>query len=302
MISNKIGLIQNNLYKLGVPECPIYLLDGPEPVIVDAGISCGGKIYAEAIRSILGNRQPSLIFLTHVHWDHCGAVFYLKNQFPKMKVAASSLSVKILQRHNAVALIKKLNENMTTNIKSIPGINSTLLLEEPFSSFEVDVEIADNQELNLGEDTTIRVLATPGHTQDHTGYFIPQEKILFAGEAAGVYSGSGAISTEFMFSYDAYLASLRRMAFLDTEIFCQGHYHHFIGREEIRNFFDQSINETILFKDRVMELLAEEAGSIDKVVQRLKAEDYDVAPGPKQWETTYLINLEAKVAHLATDK
>ena len=52
MIIDKIGHIQNNFYYLGLIECPIFLLDGPEPVIFDAGVTCAGKIYVEAIRSI----------------------------------------------------------------------------------------------------------------------------------------------------------------------------------------------------------------------------------------------------------
>jgi glyoxylase-like metal-dependent hydrolase (beta-lactamase superfamily II) len=216
-----------------------------------------------------------------------------------MKVAASNLSVEILKRPNALALIKKLNEDITTGMSSLPGLDSSLITYEPFGIFEIDIELKDNQFLDLGEGTTVEILATPGHTQDHYSYYLPNGKILIAGEAAGVYYGHGVVSTEFVSDYDAYVSSLQRLAALPVEVFCQGHYSNLVGREKISAFFKQSMNETIRFKDRVLELLEEEAGSVERVIKRLKTERYDVIQGPKQPEATYLLNLKAQVAHLA---
>lgn len=299
MIINTLGHIRNNLYYLGIIDCPIFLLDGPEPVIFDAGVSCGGKIYVEAIRSVLGDRQPSALFLTHVHWDHCGAVSHLKRAFPDMKVAASSLAADILKRPNALALISKLNEGLAAQMSSMPGMDIMQLSDEPFTAFEVDIELKNEQTIELGNGTTLEVLATPGHTRDHHSYYLPGERILIAGEAAGVYYASGVVSTEFVYDYDAYLSSLQRLAALPAEVFCQGHYHVLIGRKEISAFFRQSISETISFRERVLELLDEEEGSKERVMSRVKTERYDVIPEPRQPEIPYLLNLKAQVSHLA---
>ncbi|MGE5422041.1 MAG: MBL fold metallo-hydrolase [Ignavibacteriales bacterium] len=301
MIIDTIGQIRNDLYCLGITECPIFLLDGPEPVIFDAGVTCAGKIYVEAIRAILGDRQPSILFLTHVHWDHCGAASYLKDAFPTMKIAASSAAEGILKRPNALALIKRLNEVITVRLGSLPELDISLLVTEPFRPFEIDIELKDNQVMNLGEGRVLEVLATPGHTQDHFSFYVPDERILIAGEAAGVCYGSGIVSTEFVSDYDAYLSSVTRLADLRTEVFCQGHYRNLVGREEIRAFFEQSIRATVDFKARVLELLGEEEGSIDPVIERLKKERYDIIPDPKQPEPAYLLNLRAQVAHLAVN-
>ncbi|MEA1962142.1 MAG: MBL fold metallo-hydrolase [Bacillota bacterium] len=299
MIIDTLGHIRNNLYNLGLMECPIFLLDGPEPVIFDAGVSCAGNIYVEAIRSILGDRQPSVLFLTHAHWDHCGAASHLKKAFPQMKVAAPHLAVDILKLPNALALIKMLNDDTTARMSSSLELDSSLLTNESFCTFEIDIELTDNQILDVGEGTTVQALATPGHTRDHYSYYLPKEKILIAGEAGGVYYGPETVSTEFVSDYDAYVASLKRLAALPTEVFCQGHYHHLVGTEEISAFFKRSLSETIHFKERVLELLDEESGSIDRVMERVKTERYDVIPGLKQPEVPYLLNLKAQVTHLA---
>ncbi|MGE5404433.1 MAG: MBL fold metallo-hydrolase [Candidatus Saccharibacteria bacterium] len=302
MIFSTLGHIQNNVYNLGLTECPIFLLDTPTPVIFDAGISCAVKLYAEGIRLILGERQPAVLFLTHVHWDHCGAVSYLKNSFPQMKVAASYLAVDILKRPNALALISRLNENMLDGIRSTPGLDPSFLNDEPFSSFEIDIKLQDRRVINLGEGTVIEVLATPGHTQDHMSFYLPSQETLIAGEAAGVYYGPETVSTEFVSNYDAYLSSLQRLSTLPIEVFCQGHYQHLLGRDEISAFFKRSIYETMHFKTRVLDLLEQENGLIERVIQRVKAERYDMIKGPKQPEGPYLLNLKAQVAHLAATR
>lgn len=299
MIINKLGHIRSNLYILGHIECPIYLLDGPEPVVFDAGLSCAGQMYVEAIRSVLGERHPSVLFLTHVHWDHCGSVGYLKKAFPDMKIAAANVAAAILKRPNALALIKKLNENFTASLRALPGTDPSLFIDDPFSPFEIDMELKDHEFYNVPRGTSIEMLATPGHTQDHFSFYLPHEKILMAGEAAGVYYAPGIVSSEFVSDYDAYLTSLQGLAALPAEVFCQGHYGYLVDRKEINEFFDLSISGTIDFKARVLELLAEESGSIDQVIDRLKAERYDTIPGPKQPEPAYLLNLKAQVNHLA---
>ena len=125
MIFNFTGKVRDNFYIVGLATYPVHLLDSPRPVLFDGGTSCAGKLYVEAIRLILGSRQPSILFLTHAHWDHCGAVFYLKEAFPDMKIAASRKTAQILKKNRALELITKLNKDAQGILRTIPGIDST---------------------------------------------------------------------------------------------------------------------------------------------------------------------------------
>lgn len=301
MVIKTSGHIKQNLYCLGHPELPIFLLNRPEPVIFDAGLSCAGKIYVEAIKSVLGERQPAILFLTHSHWDHCGSAPFLKAAFPEMKIAASALAADIVKRPNAIALIRRLNEGAASMMRKVPGVEP-YLVNGPFSPFEIDIELQDGQVFDLGAGTTVEVLATPGHTQDHYSFYLPKDKILIAGEAAGVYYGPTTISPEFVSDYDAYLSSIQRLALLPTEVYCQGHMVCMTGEKEISDYFERSINETIRFKNRADELLDEEQGSVERVIQRIKEEQFDNNQELKQPEATYMLNLRARVAHLASKR
>ena len=45
MIYSQTGKIVDDFYLLGHPAIPVYLLDGPSPVIFDAGFTILGDLY-----------------------------------------------------------------------------------------------------------------------------------------------------------------------------------------------------------------------------------------------------------------
>jgi glyoxylase-like metal-dependent hydrolase (beta-lactamase superfamily II) len=294
-VFSETGKVQDNFYVLGHTWMPTYLLDGERPVLFEAGLTCLGRIYEEAIRAVLGERQPELLFLTHVHYEHCGATSYLKEIFPALQIAASQQAAKIIKRPNAQRLMRTLNQNAAS---LVTGINKNKLLQEPFKPFDIDLILTDGQVIKLDEGLSVQVLATPGHTRDLLSYYIPEKRILVATEAVGCADSTGHIVAEFIVDYESYLAGLKRLAALDVAVLCQGHHFVFIG-EAVKDFFTHSIASAERFKTRVEELLRAEGGSVERVVALIKAEEHDSKPLPKQPDKAYLLNLKARVAHLA---
>ena len=68
-----------------------------------------GEHYWRDIRRLMGERRLEYLFLSHVHFDHCGAAGFLKRVMPELKIAASSEADEIFKKPSAVKLIKKLN-------------------------------------------------------------------------------------------------------------------------------------------------------------------------------------------------
>jgi 2-aminobenzoylacetyl-CoA thioesterase len=298
LIFRNTGPISERLYVTGFAWSPSYLYAGRRPVLFEAGFHCAGRLYERDIKRVLGKRQPEILFLTHVHYDHSGATAYLKKCFPRMKVAASPRAADIMKRPNAVKLMGRLSENMVGLAEKIDGIDADLLLREPFEPFTIDMILEDGQTIALGEELEVRVLATPGHTSDLLSYYIPGERILVATEAAGLLWQNGLIGTEFLVDFDQYMESLVRLADLDVYILCQGHHFVFVG-DQVKEFFKSSIEAALRFRSEVEELLDRNNGSIDRVVALMKAREYDTNRGVKQPEGAYLLNLKARVTHLA---
>jgi glyoxylase-like metal-dependent hydrolase (beta-lactamase superfamily II) len=298
LIFKQTGQVEDILYVAGLAWSPVYLLATQQPVLFEAGFHCAGRLYEEGIKSVINGRYPEILFLTHVHWDHCGATTYLKKIFPGLKVAASMRSADIVKRPNAQALMAKLSQDVISFVARIEGVDSGKLIRGPFEPFEVDIILEDGQVFDIGGGLTVQVFATPGHTRDMFSYYIPEKRILFATESAGVLDQANQLIPEFLIDYDLYMMSLKRLASLDVDVLCQGHHFVFVG-DDVKKFFDLSFQASEQFQKDVQELLKSEGGSVERVVHLIKARQYDTNKGVKQSEQSYLLNLTARVTHLA---
>ncbi|RPI77075.1 MAG: MBL fold metallo-hydrolase [Desulfobacteraceae bacterium] len=299
MVFFQKGLITNEFGLAGLSWTPVYVVLGKQPVLFEAGFACAGKLYAEDILNFSGDRAPRYLFLTHMHYDHCGASAFLKNRFPGLKIAASALAAEFMGRATIVNRITALSRDLIALTAAIPGVDEAKLLQDSFEPFKVDLLLKDGDRIAIEEGLTVEVMASPGHTRDMLSYYIPEKKILIATEASGCIDRAGTLIPEFLFDYEAYLTSLKRLAGLDVEILCQGHHRVFVGREEVRAFFTRSLQETARFKERVYELLDATKGNIEEVIRLIKQEQYDINLNVKQPEKAYLLNLTARVRHLA---
>ncbi|HOJ44188.1 MAG TPA: MBL fold metallo-hydrolase [Syntrophorhabdaceae bacterium] len=298
MIFKRVGEVKDGFYVTGFPWSPVYLIDGEIPVIFEAGFHCMAKIYEKHIREVIDEKHLEYLFITHFHYDHCGAASYFKNTFSELKICASQRASEIIKRPNAQELMKTLSKNVYKIIYAMEGIDKNLLLDNDFEPFHVDIILKDLDTIEVCSDLTIEVFETPGHTRDMLSYYIPERKILIATEAAGCMGQTGHIVTEFLVDYDRYISSLKRLSMLDVEILCQGHHFVYTG-EDVKRHFEQSMKSAERFKEEVIEYLKRERGDVDKVVEIIKAIEYDPNPGPKQPEKAYLLNLRTRVVHLA---
>ena len=295
MVYLQAGEIAPGLHALGSMAIPSYLLDGPEPVLFDAGISALGPAYADHAKKILGARRPSRLFLSHMHFDHCGATDHLAKTFPGLKIYASERAANIVSRPNAQKLITQLNEHAAELARVL---HPALACDSSFTPFEVHQVLADGDQLELEGGEVIQVLASPGHTWDMLSFYLPTRGVLFASEAVGCPTQDGRIITEFLVDYDAYLASLKRLAGLRVEVLCLAHYSALTGLDA-SNYFGRALAAAKDFRGWVEDLLHKQGNDVQQVVRLVKKREWDPRPQPKQPEPAYLLNLQARVQHLA---
>ena len=298
MIINATGLVDRELYVTGMAWSPTYLVNAGTPLLFEAGFYPIAPVYVKDIKKVIGDNQPSYLFLTHVHYDHCGAASYFRQNFPGIKICTSKRAAEILERPNAVELMTSLSRNFEHIAEDLPGIDRNDILHTDFEPFVPDIVFEREEIFEAGPSLHVEVLVTPGHTRDMLSFYIPERKILIATESAGCRSHTGEIISEFLVDFDAYVESLKRLSMLDCDIVCQGHHFVYTG-DDVELFFDSSLRSALAFRDHVAELLDAEHGNIEKVVERIKREEYDPNRGPKQPEAAYLLNLKTRVSHLA---
>ena len=276
---------------LGYASVPVYLLDGDAPAIFDAGFCYLGKCYADAVAEVLGGRQPAYCFLSHSHFDHCGAVSIFKRRFPDMKVVASPQAAETLRRPHALALIDRLSRGALDMIR-----RNAMDYDERdhFEPFAVDITAREGDRFRISRESAVEIVETPGHTRDCISFYVPGRRILICSEAAGIADPGGYIVSDCLVDYDMYRSSMRKLADLEAAMVCLGHRYAFSGGDAAQ-YLSRSMAFCRDFRDRVARCWREEQGDLTRVLARLKAFEYDGKPEPKQPERAYLINLEARV-------
>lgn len=290
MVVDQIGEIAYGIHMLGHRAMPVFLVDGDRPALFDAGLAFLGPLYARQIRQALNDRQPAWCFLTHSHFDHCGAVAYLKIQFPQMKVVCSKKAADVFGRPHAISLISELNHfaaGMAADLGVDPG-------DTHFEPFGVDATAGEGDRFVISPDLTVRAMETPGHTWDFLSYFIPQRKLLVASEALGTPDETGYIVTDCLVDYDVHYQSMQRLGSLDVETLCLGHIYSCTG-SDARRHMAESLAQSRRFRGMVEQFLDAENGHIPAVMKRVKAIEWDGKPGLRQPEPAYVLNLEARV-------
>lgn len=296
MILEQAGKICDGLYATGYHFIPAFLLAAPAPVLFDAGVAAMGPHYLKDLETYLGRADAlKYLLLTHSHYDHCGAAPYLKERIPDLRIGADAHAAKVLQKPNAVGLIRALNDNFVEVFKDAIGTEKI-----PFNPLEVDLILKDGDELDCGGGWTVRVIETPGHTNDSLSFYIPKIKTLIPGEAVGVFHNDAA-HPEFSSGYTDYLTSLEKLMTLDVEILPLAHRHILTGDDAAR-YLKDSLAATRSHKERIENYLDRFSGDRERVVETILGEDYDETVLIQQDKRSFTLNLQAQVRVVAEGK
>jgi glyoxylase-like metal-dependent hydrolase (beta-lactamase superfamily II) len=133
-----------------------YWLDG---LLIDSGPPC----LAEALVRVLQPLAVEQIVLTHAHEDHIGGLYQLRQRYPDARIYASPLSIPLIQEPQRLHphLYRRLLWGVPKAVAAVDPL--PLLVETP--QFK------------------LRVVETPGHSQDHVSFFEARHRWLFTGDA-----------------------------------------------------------------------------------------------------------------------
>jgi glyoxylase-like metal-dependent hydrolase (beta-lactamase superfamily II) len=170
---------------LGRTYC--YLLTDSS-TLIDTGVP-GKEAYAALEKQLAENGvKPSDIrgiILTHLHNDHVGLVNQIKH-YSLAKVFAHSSALERLREQ--AQLQENVYEMMTSEIELLGCGNLRQFLSRFEYSFRetpeptpIDVTLEDREVMRF-DNTSIEVLWTPGHAQEHICLYDGGKRILFSGD------------------------------------------------------------------------------------------------------------------------
>lgn len=291
MIINRAGAITPELHVLGSIDLPAFFLKTERPALIDAGMTLMGERYIQEIQKMTDGRGPEYFFLTHTHYDHCGAVPILKNAFPEMQICCSETGEQVLQRPRAIQTIRELNRSAVEYFKEL---GEDVPDSSDFEPFSVDRALADGETVRLGADLSLKAISTPGHTRDAMCFYVPEKKMLFTGEAVGIMEADGYIFSEWLSDYNDYFYSMKKLEDLEVDILCLGHGHVLTG-SDAAGYIPRSVEYCIYFRKLIETTLQETGNDVEAAKRRIKETEYDTLPGTKQPDFAYLLNLDAKI-------
>ena len=275
---------------------PAYIIKGSEhSLMIDAGINLMGPAYLQSLQSILGDRHAlRYLFATHSHYDHLGSVPYLRRQLPGIKIGAAGRVEELLGKPSVLRFMSALSEPHRGGMRHIVGDEDVSL--EPV---KLDFHLREGDRFDLGG-VSCEVHEVPGHTRDSLGFFIPEIRALFAGEAYGVPEGAHGeqVQVEFLSSYDDYLSSLQKMIALQPRIIGMAHMWVYTD-DDATEFLRDSLQSTPLYRQLIESYLDQAHGDTEAACEAMARTQYDEKGTILQPRDAYIENLRAQVRTVA---
>ena len=207
--------IFGNLYFVGTPPASVHIVDTGEGLIMlDTGYQQSLYMVIDNIYRVgLDPHDIKYILLTHGHIDHMGAAKALR------ELTGAKIALGKEDRDYA---------NGTLDLSYAKELDM-----EFCETFEPDILLSDGDDISLGN-TTVRAVATPGHTPGAMSYFfnVSDGKNTFI---SGLHGGMGinTLCKEFLEKYDLpytlredFVRSMLRLNEEHVDIFLGNHMQH----------------------------------------------------------------------------
>ena len=152
-----------------------------EKIIVDAGTPGSGR---KIVAYLENNKiRPDAVLITHYHPDHVGGL------------------LSIYSRYHMEIYVPSDEANIISGVEKIPSKPLMPKIASMIMHAKSVKEIKPVSEMSFNG---INYMKTPGHTRDSTSYKIPDENIIFSGDAAVNLHGKPGYNRAF--SADAAMA------------------------------------------------------------------------------------------------
>ena len=194
-------------------DCNVYLIDGDQPVLIDAGFGAAldGTIANIKAAGVAPSDIHAMI-LTHCHIDHMGGAVLFRER----------LGVH-LYMHELDADIVERGDNRLT---------AAFCFEVDFKAFAPDVRLSGSEGRVPIDGQEIMFIHTPGHTPGSISPYVDTGKarVLF-GQDLGA-----PLLSDFDCDTSAWTESMEKLLRLEADVLCDGHSGIYQPRSRVEKY------------------------------------------------------------------
>lgn len=262
--------LAGGLYLLGGKQSLVYLVRGEESMIIGGGMSwIAPQLEEQLARFEIGAAEIKYLVIQHSHFDHCGAVPYLKRRFPGLKVLATGAAKNILSKPKVISYIELVNR-LIIDAYGLQDQYEKMNLK--VDAIEIDAVVDGSSVIDLGGGLEVRFIEVPGHSVCAVAVYIPGLKAIFPTDAAPCPAGSiGKLARPSpQYDFTLYQQSLKKLLGYDIELCGFEHFAAVTGADA-RRVLQNGLDQAIAYGKRIVDLYRE-SGDLEAIARQVAHE------------------------------
>ncbi len=296
------GKLNDRILITGHTVYPGYIVKGSKrSVMIEAGLNILGPSYLRQATKFLGGPDSlDSLFVTHGHYEHMGALPFLKRSIPGLELRAHESTGLLLENEKALKVMNFLSDQTSQYFQDIQ-VDDTDSETMRIGPVEFSEPLREGDVVDLG-DWTCEVFSTPGHTRDHLSFFLREPGILFPGEALGnpVMEREDLNKVEFLTSFTDYVRSIEKLMALRpfVKVIAMSHLYFYTG-DDVPRFMGMALRDAHAYRELIESYLDMENGDVGRATATMVRVEYDEKKSVYQERNAYVANVTAQVKAVA---